>query len=519
MTKRLPVAALFLAVLLVQPAPRTRAGADRPPLDEILGKLSRVAAVYLQNAKQFSCLEVVRWKTYGPAGRTVEDHGKLRSSYLFAGRQGELLEEIRAPRRVRSLEEIDLHVKRSHVPLYMERAYFWILLFDDEHQGRYAYEIDEYLTESGLSAVRLRFRPDPPAETGQDEWHGSAVIDLESYQILGAEGHTSPNYRRLQRFEAWLDSSDELPVSIEDRTFVVAHWSTEFGVERDGLRLPSEARAVKKILRVRGAPGARKSREIVIHEIRQIYKDYRFYDVSTHAEVREDRVEPEAVPEPLEEPRELAASSSPVPGAPAGLPDKVVYHEPFDLPADDPDVIFDWEELGWLLGSDDRGIWKGSVEGGNFQLANVAHEGEVHVQTFAGLPGVTSSISAKVKLQKRKLYPRPAAGLLYRFRSDADRDANVPAYYAFLLTHRGEARFVRRTESGFYRLYEAPVEGFRWDHFVELAVAGEGDELTLFVDGRQVATVQDAELPSGAPGIVAIGRGEYAFDDLRLQGE
>ena len=60
------------------------------------------------------------------------------------------------------------------------------------------------------------------------------------------------------------------------------------------------------------------------------------------------------------------------------------YHEPFDGAPDDPDMVFNWEEWGWLLGPDDERLWVGRVEDGVYRLSNTEYrgEGEIYVQWF-----------------------------------------------------------------------------------------------------------------------------------------
>ena len=259
--------------------------------------MGAVADLYVRQAVEFSCVEVIRWSTYDSDGRIVARQGQHRSNYLFRRSGGDDIEELRAPKRARSLDRIQGHVERSRVPLYVERAYFWIVLFHAGHRNRYAYSIEEEAVHAGRPAVRIRFEPVPPIEEGINEWYGTAVVDLETYQLLAAEGITESSHRAIQHLERLSSSPEPLPADIDDRTVIVVRVATDFEIEKRSVRFPSKVTVEKSRHRVRGEAGERETRRIPMHKVEQIYKDYRFYDVDLWDDVGTDEeLSVEAVP-------------------------------------------------------------------------------------------------------------------------------------------------------------------------------------------------------------------------------
>jgi len=469
-----------------------------------------VADLYVGQAVEFSCVEVIRWRTYDAGGRVIEKKGQHRSNYLFTRSDTEGVDEVRAPKNARSLDQVKGHVERSDVPLYVERAYFWIVLFHASHRERYTFSIEEQLVHKGRPAVRLRFEPVPPIEEGINDWYGTALVDVETFQLMGAEGLTASNQQRVRYLEEMRGSLEELPVDIDDRTVVVTSVATDFDVEKSGVRFPSEVRIDKTLYRVRGAAGNRKTRRIPIHEVRQIYKDYRFYDVDLRDAVG---VQPELPPETVV--GETAWSDPPAAGE--GPEEEISqapppsYRQSFDLSPGDPDFIFDLEEEGFLLGEEGVHGWHGRLRDGSYLLSNGWQAGDVHVQAFGGTgDSAIVTFTARIKVVETQSDRQSAAGLLYRFTS-------VPqSYYAYVLTPRGEIQFWRRTKAGFTKLFSATIDKFQRNRFYELTVRGESDQFRLELDGELLKVVHDDRISTGQVGIIAIARGSFAFDDLML---
>jgi len=487
-----------------------RPASSTPTLDEILARLEAVADLYVSQAVEFSCVEVIRWRTYDSGGRIIERKGQHRSNYLFTRSEAEGLDEIRAPKRARSLDQVKGHVERSDVPLYVERAYFWIVLFHAGERERYAFSIEEQLVHKGRPAVRIRFEPVPPIEEGVNDWYGTALVDVETFQLLAAEGLTASNQQRVRDLEEMRRSPEDLPVGVDDRTVVITSVATDFDVEKKGVRFPSEVRIDKTIYRVRGSPGYRKTRRIPIHEVRQIYKDYRFYDVDlwdevgVKAELPVEAAMREVAPSDPTAARERLAEQRPQAASPS-------YQQSFDLSPDDPDFVFDLEEEGFLLGDEDTQSWHGRLLDGCYLLSNPWRAGDIYVQPFEGTgDSANATFTARIKLVKHQTDGQSAAGLVYRF------SPSPQSYYAFVLTPRGEIQFWRRSKLGFTELFSATVDDFRWDRFFELTVRGETDQFQLGLDGELLGVVRDDRISVGQVGIIAIARGSFAFDDLKL---
>jgi hypothetical protein len=276
----------------------------------------------------------------------------------------------------------------------------------------------------------------------------------------------------------------------------------------------------KTKFRVKGPAGQRRSREIPIGKVRQTYKDYRFYRVWSTQQVHDHvlgrdaalarSLPVRATPEAAAPEEKTVADDADWPET-GPLPPGIAYEESFDWSMDNEEAVREWEDKGWQIGFDGKGIWTGEVSDGVYRLSNRRYESELYTQTLSfGEDSGDAPIAARVTLERIDRPGRPAAGLLYRY-----TPGRVPLYYAYVLTYDGNVELRRRTERGFKRLYRAPVDGFEWGRSHELRIAGSGDSFELWLDGELLTVVSDEEL-RGLPGIFASGRGRYVFDDVTL---
>ncbi len=194
--------------------------------------------------------------------------------------------------------------------------------------------------------------------------------------------------------------------------------------------------------------------------------------------------------------------------------ERVGFLETFDpLPGRKPADMFN----GCLLfGHDD--VWEGAAVEGCYRLRNRA--GPDHVRYYYVDIRETQdgrrqdSADAKVSVDTAvaffpKSAPYSGAGLLYRF------DENAGTYYMFVLQHSGQFEFRKRTQGGMTSIY-AGRAAMDTDGFNKLSIQGDGPTIRLWINDDLAATLYDDALPAGSPGIVAVGVGEYRFDNFML---
>ena len=171
------------------------------------------------------------------------------------------------------------------------------------------------------------------------------------------------------------------------------------------------------------------------------------------------------------------------------------------------------QEMGWLEGSDEPGIWEGLTVDGVHRLVNGHKEAEVfyfHLDAGQISPNVPISARVRAEVDPTAGDSESAAGLLYRF------DPQTGMYYAFVVSSSGTAELLKRTPESLLTLQGWDLPASHPDGFRNLGIYGEGDVLHLYVDDAWLATVEDVGPAVGIPGIIALFRGVFEFDEVTL---
>jgi hypothetical protein len=247
-------------------------------LEQILKRLANVARLYRDNALRFTCDETIHF-----AGRGAPVLHKFRYLYRYSDEEQTLL-DYRVPRygdeKTLSADAERVRLEQTGLPTYLLRAYSWVFVFDRDNQQLYRYTLrgeDEALYRP---AWRVDFEPVPPIRADFNDWFGSAWIDRATYQLLRVEAQR-PEDRRQQRLLARM-AQDARGSEGYRGSFAIRSYSTEFDVEKNGMRFPGRAviDQVEHVVR-----GGRVVENPVFH-ISQTYKRYRFFGVRTAQEIR-----------------------------------------------------------------------------------------------------------------------------------------------------------------------------------------------------------------------------------------
>ena len=269
---------LICALAFVTSAPAT----EPPELDELLSRLDGVAQTYRQHALRFTCEETI---LHDPGYRKRV----LRFQYIYAYSEEEGLRDYRLPRykEKKRMGKKQL-ARRSEVveladydlPTWLSRAYSWIFLFEAARHDRFRYSIVGEEEVLGRPAVQLRFEPLPPYETQINDWVGTAWVDRQSFQILRVEALKLHHYWNRQRLEEDLQQAPGWNRA-QQRLHAIHEVSTDYGVEKQGIRFPSEVTLQESLYLVRGGRRVSNVEEYPGMLIRQSYDNYRIYGVST----------------------------------------------------------------------------------------------------------------------------------------------------------------------------------------------------------------------------------------------
>jgi hypothetical protein len=166
------------------------------------------------------------------------------------------------------------------VPAYLRSAYLWVFVFRRERWPHHHYEVLGQEELYGRAATVIRFTPTPPYRTGVNEWFGAAWVDDETAQLLRVEAHRAEDEETLRDVERHAAGE-----AVSDWVYVVEEITTEFGVERHGLRFPSRVELRHDTYDfLRGLKAWRRATRTLLR-VYQTYSDYRFFEVETTSEL------------------------------------------------------------------------------------------------------------------------------------------------------------------------------------------------------------------------------------------
>lgn len=190
-----------------------------------------------------------------------------------------------------------------------------------------------------------------------------------------------------------------------------------------------------------------------------------------------------------------------------------LYLQGFDAPAQNSQDYPCGEP--WFIG--ERSGWHATIEAGIYRLRNstqadAAYYLHLAVADPAGDPLDLSCapVSVKIRISADGATPLSGAGILYRF------DRRSRDYLAFTIDGAGRLSVWRRARGNIGRVASEVCAAVRPHAWNTLGLAGQGDGVTLFVNGSQVKTLR-GDLPlHGEPGVFAISTGSFEFDDFTL---
>jgi hypothetical protein len=208
--------------------------------------------------------------------------------------------------------------------------------------------------------------------------------------------------------------------------------------------------------------------------------------------------------------------------APAGEPlatFRVRYFEGFDLDDDDPIAAPRYNSV-WTIGAD--GPWRGSIRGGVYRLSNLSdmeavRYGYVGLGRNEGPLDDLSDVRAAVDVQigGEHIGPFTGAGLLFRFdRSRRHYTGVVLARSPGGSSNRGQLQLVRRDGKGFGLIPLGGPPALNASKRVRLAITGRGESLDISVDDQLFRSVAAPGDMRGDPGLLAIGTGEFEYDNF-----
>jgi hypothetical protein len=242
-------------------APPPAPAADLPAL---LGRMDRAASLYRQAALNFSCRETIH-----------KDGGSnLLYDYLYVVGQDGTLRDYRT--RVGDAQAVEVRPESIPVKHAMLRPYSWVFLFGRDRWPRLRYRLLDPGEAPGREAVRVGFEPVPPILPELNDWTGTAWVEPATGRILRVEARKARDLETLGLFEAAMAPGEQPPGG--QHRFPVLCVTTEFGVEKNRMLLPTRATVEIEEHRIPGRGGEPSSTKVV-YRLLQTYANYRFFGV------------------------------------------------------------------------------------------------------------------------------------------------------------------------------------------------------------------------------------------------
>ena len=305
------------------PTEQTESTAGQVSMDVLLERMARVAELYDDNALRFSCDEEITYTLFGASGR-VQDRRKYNLQYMYTyeldpetpteateapadpvtsdaptdavtERHGRLA-DYRTIRDDDAAEESyrEIELEELALPNYLKQAYSWAFIFEEARQARYRFEILGEENVHGRDAFVLGFDPIPPYVRRVNDWFGKVWIDKESSQILRVEARSSDSLTE----EPPGDEQGSEEAADEGMTYSVTSVTTEFAIEKNGMRFPSHAMLTASVSRrfgegahvvaaLTGDVGEYETEVRTVFRVDQTYDDYRFFNVRSETEIRD----------------------------------------------------------------------------------------------------------------------------------------------------------------------------------------------------------------------------------------
>ncbi|MEM1339880.1 MAG: toll/interleukin-1 receptor domain-containing protein [Bacteroidota bacterium] len=175
------------------------------------------------------------------------------------------------------------------------------------------------------------------------------------------------------------------------------------------------------------------------------------------------------------------------------------YIESFDFDHPETDPFEDYSD----------GIWTGEKGDGVFVLRNGIDENEVKYHHIRYDGALMSNYATSVEIQlKGNATPKSSGGLLFCF------NERLRTYYSFTVNNTGQCRLWLRSTEGFTPILSERSKLIRQDDFNTLGCIVDNASIHLFINDQLFKVVQEDSPGDGDAGIIAMGRGEFVFDNL-----
>ena len=246
-------------------------------LPDLLRGLDRASRLYLDSVLRFSCDETIR-----ESGLKQRIH-KFNYIFIYDKKKGFVDYRTATAGAEHPVDPAKIGLR------YLERSYFWVLLFHKTRQPLHRYKIEGREVVSGREAVRVSFEPVKPYKEKLNDWAGTAWVDPDTYQLLRVEAMTVEDHAAfVQMQEDRVNASHGRAIPVSRWVAVLESVTTDFSVEKNRMRFPGETRITltQYVVPFGGRPLQKKD-TLVLDRTTQKYTHYLFFGVRTETEVQD----------------------------------------------------------------------------------------------------------------------------------------------------------------------------------------------------------------------------------------
>jgi hypothetical protein len=240
---------------------------------DVLHRLAGISWLYSDTALRFTCSEAI----------TAVPGGTHHFEYIYVHGPDGKLRDYRTRAGSRSGRAIDIAAAR--LPRWLAQAYCWAFIFGPKRWSLFRYELQGESEALGRPAFLVRFEPSGPQEKDVNDWYGTAWIDRQTLQLLRVEAQTPESFYQRKAFEKELTVASATPPKSAPAYFYIESVATDFAIEKNGMRFPSDVLIEKSRFRVPGRRG-KPFDTTLVYRVRQSYSDYRFFSVRSTEEIR-----------------------------------------------------------------------------------------------------------------------------------------------------------------------------------------------------------------------------------------
>ena len=154
--------------------------------------------------------------------------------------------------------------------------------------------------------------------------------------------------------------------------------------------------------------------------------------------------------------------------------------------------------------------WSARLAAGLYTLENKAdakavkyHYLKIDDREMAPLP-----VAVEVKVASAQQYPSPSGGLIFCF------DRSTAYYYAFIVSNDRQFTLWRKSARGYRTLISGRSAKVVPHEFNRLGIIRSKREIYLFINDQFERKVKESEYQTGDSGIIAVGQGQFVFDNL-----